>query len=50
MRTKTTKSPTGKLQIRTVDQLLLHNTDTAVKPIMGKEVEEFPETIGEEVS
>jgi len=26
-----------------VDQLLLHNTDTAVKPIIGKEVEELPE-------
>jgi len=32
-----------KLQIKTVEQLLLHNTDTAVKPIIGKEVEELPE-------
>lgn len=36
------KAGQSKIQIKTVDQLLLHASDTAVKPIIGKEVEELP--------
>jgi len=32
-----------KVPLKTIDQLLIHNTDTAVKPIIGnKDIEKAP--------
>ena len=42
-KSKNSKSGQNKLQIKTVEQLLLHATDTQVKPIISDEIEELPE-------
>ena len=42
-KSKNQKGGQNKLQIKTVEQLLLHATDTQVKPIIGDEIEELPE-------